>query len=766
MTNNKTTLFNILSLFVLAILLVYTYAFLVAMPYLGFQIASAGGRIGSVYVQGRQQLQTGDQILLVDGAKWEDLQKERARPLFANNKPGDIIHLTILRTEPETPEQEITQREVVVEWEVPEKSSGEVWGRFFYTWILGYFFWLFGLAVVWFVRPRDIRWTLLALFSYLMALWLTLGGGAASGQIWYADSLMQSLTWPLVAIYLHFHWVFPHPMSRSHPRLRWAWHLAWGALAAVDFLGWLPLRSFSLALIAGILGGVFLLALRFKRFPEQRRDIGPLITILFTLAALFISLGVLSYLSELTWIAGGALLFTPLLPAAYFYAVYRQHLGGMQVRINRALTRFTYVILVICILIAVGTSAIPLFGLREANLFVLAATSLLAAFSPQVYPRYQHWYEHRFLGIPMPQDAAIRSFSVRLVNSLAFDDLARLLKDDLLPSLLVRQGALLMMKDGSAISQALCLYNLAPEQLPSPVELTVLLGEAGQWRAAGSHMALTCPWVRLALPLQIGTERIGLCLLGQRDPDDYYAPEEIAALESLVLQLALAIKHIEQTALLQAYSQSTIQGDEELRRRLAYKLHDDILGEVHRLASSVRQPDETFVKAYQDTTDRIRSMIGGLRPVSLEHFGLSVAIEELLDDLTRKIETKGSGPFLAPDLSPDLVRYTPEAELHLYRIAQQACYNTLQHAEAQHLAIRAELEAEKVLLEIYDDGKGFAADINLASLLIQGHYGLVTMYERAAMIGALLTIDSKPGQGTRVTVIWSCPQAEEDNLSE
>ena len=113
------------------------------------------------------------------------------------------------------------------------------------------------------------------------------------------------------------------------------------------------------------------------------------------------------------------------------------------------------------------------------------------------------------------------------------------------------------------------------------------------------------------------------------------------------------------------------------------------------------------------------------------------------------------------DLPPSDVRYDPRAEQHLFRIAQEACENVRLHARAHTLCIQGWLDERDVDLTFEDDGQGFAIGNPsgltglLAHLINQKHFGLAGMAERAALIGAELSIDSAPGRGTRVRVHWS-----------
>ena len=85
----------------------------------------------------------------------------------------------------------------------------------------------------------------------------------------------------------------------------------------------------------------------------------------------------------------------------------------------------------------------------------------------------------------------------------------------------------------------------------------------------------------------------------------------------------------------------------------------------------------------------------------------------------------------------------------LYRIAQEALNNVVKHAHASQATVGLRSEEERVELCITDDGRGFDPGCVLPDRL-----GLGIMRERAQAIGATLTIESEPGHGTRVTVVW------------
>jgi signal transduction histidine kinase len=99
------------------------------------------------------------------------------------------------------------------------------------------------------------------------------------------------------------------------------------------------------------------------------------------------------------------------------------------------------------------------------------------------------------------------------------------------------------------------------------------------------------------------------------------------------------------------------------------------------------------------------------------------------------------------------VRLTPEREIAIFRIAQEALSNVTRHAQARHVEMRVEFGEARLAISIRDDGEGFAGPSAPSDLASAGHYGLLGMQERAELIGAALQIESSPGNGTKVVLV-------------
>ena len=148
-----------------------------------------------------------------------------------------------------------------------------------------------------------------------------------------------------------------------------------------------------------------------------------------------------------------------------------------------------------------------------------------------------------------------------------------------------------------------------------------------------------------------------------------------------------------------------------------------------------------------------RAAIGGLRPPVLDDLGLAGG----LASLARSIPQLELEVVLADERLPDHI------EMALYRIAQECLQNVVKHAQATRArlayAVVHDGQARAARLEITDDGVGFDTFEHPLGGDEMGGYGLLSMAERAEIVGGRLHIRSRPGAGTAVTATIPLPTA-------
>jgi signal transduction histidine kinase len=191
------------------------------------------------------------------------------------------------------------------------------------------------------------------------------------------------------------------------------------------------------------------------------------------------------------------------------------------------------------------------------------------------------------------------------------------------------------------------------------------------------------------------------------------------------------------------------------RNRLARELHDTL---AHTLSGLSVQLET--MKAYWDVDNKAarsildksllsahagleetRRALKALRASPLDDLGLTLAISNMAKESADRAKIN-----LKISMADNIPALTPDIEQCVYRIAQEALTNVVNHAHANNLRINLEYVDGKITLYIRDDGIGFVVD----SAGETGHFGLVGMRERAKLIGGALNVTSKPGEGTKV----------------
>ena len=199
-----------------------------------------------------------------------------------------------------------------------------------------------------------------------------------------------------------------------------------------------------------------------------------------------------------------------------------------------------------------------------------------------------------------------------------------------------------------------------------------------------------------------------------------------------------------------------LESQERERRLIAYEIHDGLAQQLAAAAmycGTFEQLHQTHpeeaTKAHeagaimlQKALAETRRLIGGLRPAVLDESGLVAAVENLISH----IEAEGTTQIeFLPDVRFD--RLDPARENSLFRIVQESLTNAGRYSGTQKIRVRLAQQTDRLILEIQDWGSGF--DPNTVA---QECFGLKGIRERANLLGGQATIESAPGEGTRVRV--------------
>lgn len=251
----------------------------------------------------------------------------------------------------------------------------------------------------------------------------------------------------------------------------------------------------------------------------------------------------------------------------------------------------------------------------------------------------------------------------------------------------------------------------------------------------------------LVIPLRIGRRVIGTLDVNSAH-ERGFSEQDVVVIQSLGDQVAIAIENA------RLYNRSRTLAVLEERNRLARELHDSTTQALYSIVLFAGAASNSVGAGQYDAALRhlariettaeqalkeMRLLLYELRPKVLEQEGLIGALQQRLDAVERQvgIEAQLSVGGELPDLT--------EIEGELYRIAQEALNNALKHASASSIVVHLASAPPDLLLEICDDGQGFAPHV-----AAPGGVGLAGMRERAAQMGGALEIHSAPGAGTVV----------------
>jgi len=207
---------------------------------------------------------------------------------------------------------------------------------------------------------------------------------------------------------------------------------------------------------------------------------------------------------------------------------------------------------------------------------------------------------------------------------------------------------------------------------------------------------------------------------------------------------------------IRALAAQLITAQEEERRRVSRELHDSLCQklaslafDVENLAIALPTPAATRARLQElreraiKVSEEARNIAYELHPSVLDDLGLVVSLKALCDEFAKREKVKVD--FTAGDL-PDSV--SQKVASGLYRITQEGLQNIAKHAKAKRLSVALVVREHSMVLSLEDDGVGFSPQ----AVKGKGGLGLVSIRERARIMGGDLSIDSKPGDGSRIAV--------------
>ncbi|MEA2691716.1 MAG: two-component system, cell cycle sensor histidine kinase and response regulator CckA [Acidobacteriota bacterium] len=501
---------------------------------------------------GLQCLRFGDRLLSIGGVDFERFRSSRSVDLLSGIRPDGRTTVRVLRGG--------KVLSFPLQTHIPGKQESLL-GTLPFA-LPPLIFWLMGVVAVVLLRPRDERWLIFVLFSFVTSLWLATGV-ASPRHTGGAGIVFHIIIWFFLPLAVHLHTILPS--SRISRGMRAALlgplYLAALVLAVLDadprramlsiMLGW----ALAAVLLSAAILLLRLLLTRNTAVKVANRtmlfgmlfSLVPYICFFEFLPAFLLRLQITDIRGLFPWVSALSAPLLLLVPITYIYAIYKHHLGALEFRANRLVGAYSFSALAILSFVAVllGVSSRWTIDVQYLSSVILVAVCF-AVSTPYLRGRFQALVDRHVFGIRHTQEEVIGIVSERIPTAFDRAVLARVITDEILPTLLIRQSALYLFADG--VRETLYEQALPPgEPAPTVEELAALLARGGRYIPPSrlpSEPARPRSWVLLAVPLALQAKAIGVWLIGRRDPDDYYPVSDVRLLSTVANQIAPMVENI------------------------------------------------------------------------------------------------------------------------------------------------------------------------------------------------------------------------------
>jgi two-component system cell cycle sensor histidine kinase/response regulator CckA len=422
--------------------------------------------------------------------------------------------------------------------------------------------WLMGTIAVFLLRPRDERWLMLVLFSYVTAVWFA-AGQVSAFHAGGSAVVFHLFVWFFLPLCIHLHLILPSWLMSRRARIAVLVPLYFSAVAlsALDTLSLLGRFGslYVLTALAGVLGALLLFGIRFLLPLPAAVKIANRIMLyglVLGLGPFVLFYGVVSqFLTYFSGLVSDLRLLYPffigisfcsllILPMSYIYAIYKHRLGTLEFRANRLIGAYSYMVLAtipyIVILFAIASQWQPIDARFLAS--VMVASLLFVSTTPFLLRRFQHVVDRHVFGIRHSIEKVIELVSERIPTAFDRTALTQVVANEILPALLIRQSALYLFAEDEVEE----VYRQAlpeGEPDPRPEEIWTLLAGSGRYRPPAQE-EIRHGWVRLVLPLAVQGRPLGAWLIGRRDPDDFFPVTDIHLLATVANQIAPMLENI------------------------------------------------------------------------------------------------------------------------------------------------------------------------------------------------------------------------------
>jgi signal transduction histidine kinase len=529
-----------------------------------------------------------------------------------------------------------------------------------------------------------------------------------------------------------------------------------GMLAMYD---WVRQLQFAL-LVIGYLGGVaYLVIIYLAGVPAVAREQVRIMALGIIAAVVpFAVLSIAPVAVGLSWVLRPelAVLASIFIPLSLGYAILRHQLMGIRRLVHRGAAYalislavlFIYGGLIAMLRVVSGPDVSSNLAVQIVLLSVLftavpfVSGTRRLAFAAVDRLLYQEYVDHAELA---------RQVSIQAAYANHMDELATTVLGTIARELRLSFAAFIGVSSGRASVEA--SVGAIPKEFTQALGSPEIAGANGHSELLSQVAVQSCPGHAVLVKLRKSAKDAWILYLGPKVTEEPFQREDLELAQSIASHVATIVEKLElldelrsKAAELRELNRRLVQAQETERARIASHIHDEPLQQITNLiwrhAGSGLTPEAQ--QELQRIAEDLRNFTARLHPALLEDLGLARALEWLGSEASA-----ASGFKVIFNYEP-IERYdrlSPETQLALYRIAQEALTNCRRHANASAVWVSLCREKDQINLVVEDDGIGFQQDKGFEP---GKRLGLIGMRERAEQLGGHLRIMPRSPSGTKV----------------
>jgi len=259
-----------------------------------------------------------------------------------------------------------------------------------------------------------------------------------------------------------------------------------------------------------------------------------------------------------------------------------------------------------------------------------------------------------------------------------------------------------------------------------------------------------------------------LAVIGTEVYDNFYymPPQDFFGANPVAAKLDNWLNHLKERrrseAQIRTLTQKLMKTQEDERRMISRELHDRVGQDLSGIKVALDtlfdpQPSENheiqekvarLTRLLDRTIFTVRDLAYDLRPPGLDEMGIVQALSMFCDDFSEK--TRIATEYHSVGI--EKMKLDFNTQINLYRMIQEGLNNIHKHAEATRAVVKLTAAYPHIILRIQDDGKGFDVDKRAREIDSEKRMGLRSLQERTHLLGGVMVVTSKPGQGTKILI--------------